>query len=683
MDAEILRLEGLIRSHDGTVNDLRAWHGLTAISAERQLLEIMGQFINNHFVTYVWKSRNWLDDDGGLSRSEAERLAANMEYRELMRWKEILLDPHGTFLDLLTASIESPAMIIYLDTIENGKEQPNENYGRELMELFCMGVDNGYDQDDIEEMARVWTGWRIIEAHPDDLQPIPDPYVQSALLNTGSVDWLYLKGVAEPEADWNQLSYETDGKGWLNGQTGIGYGDGDDTTVLDDMRNQYTSLYFRHVLAVPVASEVKELTIRIFIDDGYIAYLNGVEIGRHFAGNEGQVFAFDDTATDFESNGSWTTILIDNEARSLLADGDNLLAVHGLNGSRGSSDFSFEVEILEGPKPVYRAYFDSTDHDEEEKVLFPERKVDARFGEPYAGMDYELTIPATPGGDGRLEGYTTIAHLANLPHTMEFISSKLCRLFVHEDFDIGYYYNLSEISDEAALIRACMAAWDTPASDGRKGNIRNVLRVIFESDLFRSQQAARHKVKTPFEYTVSAIRALRADLGVNGFSASTDGYDLINPMDRLGMELFARSQPNGWPEDGSEWVDTGTIAERLRFTQNLLMPASNPEKQSDFGSSSVDNVCDPLALLSERLTVAEQREAPAVVDFFLELLFPAVGTGNLSLEREECFRLLNSDESGTPDSSMFSTLALGSAAYEERVRSLVSLLLCSPKFNEQ
>src|SRR5216117_643575 len=52
-------------------------------------------------------------------------------------------------------------MIIYLDTILSSRSAPNENYGREILELSTMGVDNGYVQQDIVELARVWTGWSM------------------------------------------------------------------------------------------------------------------------------------------------------------------------------------------------------------------------------------------------------------------------------------------------------------------------------------------------------------------------------------------------------------------------------------------------------------------------------------------------------------------------------------------
>lgn len=64
----------------------------------------------------------------------------------------------GSFRDLLTAVAKDPAMLVFLDATYNVKGAPNENFGREVMELFTMGVGN-YTEDDIREAARAFTGW--------------------------------------------------------------------------------------------------------------------------------------------------------------------------------------------------------------------------------------------------------------------------------------------------------------------------------------------------------------------------------------------------------------------------------------------------------------------------------------------------------------------------------------------
>ncbi len=67
----------------------------------------------------------------------------------------------GNFRDFVEAMGKNPAMLIYLNGAINVAGQPNENYARELMELFTMGESNGYTQNDIVEVARALTGWRV------------------------------------------------------------------------------------------------------------------------------------------------------------------------------------------------------------------------------------------------------------------------------------------------------------------------------------------------------------------------------------------------------------------------------------------------------------------------------------------------------------------------------------------
>ncbi|MEP6664369.1 MAG: DUF1800 family protein [Verrucomicrobiota bacterium] len=146
-----------------TMNDFRALHILRAVGAKRQLLEILLQFFENHFVTQYSKSVDYFDQFYDDNATET-RIGASFEYLENNRWRNALMNPSCTFYDLLKISAESPAMIIYLDTVTskgNGLNIANENYARELLELFTFGVDNGYAQDDIVAMSRCWTGWTV------------------------------------------------------------------------------------------------------------------------------------------------------------------------------------------------------------------------------------------------------------------------------------------------------------------------------------------------------------------------------------------------------------------------------------------------------------------------------------------------------------------------------------------
>src|SRR2546422_7311634 len=80
-------------------------------------------------------------------------------------YEERAIRPHalGRFRDLLGATARHPAMLIYLDNAQNAANRINENYARELMELHTLGVDGGYTQRDVQELARILTGFVVRE----------------------------------------------------------------------------------------------------------------------------------------------------------------------------------------------------------------------------------------------------------------------------------------------------------------------------------------------------------------------------------------------------------------------------------------------------------------------------------------------------------------------------------------
>jgi len=137
--------------------DLQESKILRAVYSNRQLEEVLVDFWFNHFNVYMEKG--------------ADRYLTTEYEREAIR-------PHvlGKFRDLLEATAKSPAMLFYLDNWQSvGPDTPlalrggpnqqrrglNENCGRELLELHTLGVDGGYTQKDVTEVARCFTGWSI------------------------------------------------------------------------------------------------------------------------------------------------------------------------------------------------------------------------------------------------------------------------------------------------------------------------------------------------------------------------------------------------------------------------------------------------------------------------------------------------------------------------------------------
>ncbi len=529
-----------------TLDDLRAWHVYRAIHSKRQLHEILAQFFQNHFTTQYQKTQDYFDNNFqyGVYTNDNIRtsLALDLHWREHNKLRQALLDPNCTFYDLLKVSVESPAMIIYLDTIVNSKAAPNQNYAREVMELHSMGADNGYIQQDIVDLAKVWTGWRVDKKDPSVANdPFATPLVRTNL-------------------------------------------------------------------------------------------------------------------TDFcNATGRWVL------------------------------------------------HYSSANHDTGTKRLFTNGVVAARFGPQFGGGQSNsliLSNTLATGTNGFGEAYKFAQHVSTLPYTMEFVSVKLCRLFVHENFQFGVYdYTAPNLTPEAQLVKDCMTAWNTPAGDGRKGNIRAVLNTIFSSALFRGHGASQQKVKTPLEHAVSAVRALRSvntdtstyfgtPLNYVSSTCDSDGYSISGsggntpPMIRMGnMQLFNKTEPDGYSEYGRLWLNTANLCERMRFVQQLLMPTSSSLKSSDYGNPGLKNTSDPVALLKARLPSASWNNDAVVVDFFLGLLFPGEGAANMGRDRQAAIDHLNSSELGT-SSSPFSGLS-NAAAYDGRVRSMVGFLMSLPRFQEQ
>ena len=147
------------------LQELQSQKLVRAVSSERQLQEVMTDFWFNHFNVFWGKGAN-------------RQLTTGYEMNAIR--------PHalGKFKDLVMATAKSPAMLFYLDNFQSSapdsrmlqrlanrpqarKPGINENYARELMELHTIGVEGGYTQKDVQEVARAFTGWTIDRPRQD------------------------------------------------------------------------------------------------------------------------------------------------------------------------------------------------------------------------------------------------------------------------------------------------------------------------------------------------------------------------------------------------------------------------------------------------------------------------------------------------------------------------------------
>jgi uncharacterized protein (DUF1800 family) len=144
-----------------------------------------------------------------------------------------------------------------------------------------------------------------------------------------------------------------------------------------------------------------------------------------------------------------------------------------------------------------------------------------------------------PGGRGIEDGEQVLDIVARHPATARHIALKLARRFV------------SDTPPPALVDRAAATFTRTD------GDIREVVRTIVTSPEFFSRAAYKSKVKSPFELVVSALRAM------NAAPDTTPRMAMV--VARLGQPLYGHQAPNGYPEVGDSWINTGAILNRINF----------------------------------------------------------------------------------------------------------------------
>ncbi len=181
-------------------------------------------------------------------------------------------------------------------------------------------------------------GWRyalitVIALHSfSDVSPRATADHPDSFLIGRHAEWKYFAEPNAPPADWNQPSFDDDA--WRSGEAGIGYGDGDDRTVLDDMRGRYQSVYIRATFDLKEPRSVRSLYLYLRFDDGFIAYLNGIQVASASVEPTGEGLR----VSNHEIAGYEAFPIRD--ASRLLQPGMNVIAIEGHNATLQSSDFS-------------------------------------------------------------------------------------------------------------------------------------------------------------------------------------------------------------------------------------------------------------------------------------------------------------------------------------------------------
>ncbi len=645
--------------------------------AKNQLQAVLAEFWENHFTTDFDKVAEHFEDlrDSNEERliddDQAEIEAAQVEFAEYQFFYDNAL---GNFGDLLLYSATSPSQLIYLDNVLNKVGEPNENYAREILELFAFGVDNRYTQDDIEQLSKCFTGWQVRKVRHDQRLSYPDSArrpptlasvgsVENVLLDVGP-GWKYFKGITEPSPEgrapttaWTELGF--DDSSWLNGATSIGYGDGDDATTLRDMRRRgnqrgYSTVYLRRKFTLDAPS-AENLFLAIDYDDGYIAYMNGVEFARsenmEGLGSPPRYNRTPRAAHEVDLGTEYVNLA---EVQPLMkpAPEVNVLSVEIRNVEITSSDLSVHPRIVErmsvpgsiensDPSGFWTFRFNPEDHDTDQKVIFE-------------GTPHEMVIPeGREGIEGLRDATDVIDAMVGHPSTAEFISMKLINRFVSDQISLESYKRQSAPKPLIDLMDESIEAW---FSTEPPGNVQTVMQTILDTErpgnAFWSRLAYRSKVKTPVEYINSMIRAL---------DWSLDPEELPEVSEEMGMHLFTRDDPDGWSEYGFDWVSTGGLLERVNFV----------EKLADYNADRYLKDWDVRDFLtSHRLRSAEQ-----IIDYFDELLV----NGKMSQHTRDV--LLRFSE--TTSSGRAAPFVSTRGDYEKRAGELIGLILAMPECHYQ
>jgi uncharacterized protein (DUF1800 family) len=213
-------------------------------------------------------------------------------------------------------------------------------------------------------------------------------------------------------------------------------------------------------------------------------------------------------------------------------------------------------------------------------TMNPRRAAEFEFHPELHDADTKVVLGHTlAAGRGVEDGEEVLDILARDPHTARFIARKLAIRFV------------SDTPPSALVERATQTYLRTD------GDIREVVRTIVTSPEFFSRTAYRSKVKSPFELVASALRAVGAQPDTSMRSAQLVAF--------LGQPIFGHQAPNGWPETGESWMNTGAILNRINFGLAVAggrLPGASVARWSD----------------SERLRDASrEQQVDAVVNAFL------------------------------------------------------------------
>jgi uncharacterized protein (DUF1800 family) len=227
---------------------------------------------------------------------------------------------------------------------------------------------------------------------------------------------------------------------------------------------------------------------------------------------------------------------------------------------------------------------------------------------------------ALPAGGGIEEGETMIRILAHHPSTARHIAFQLCQRLVADDPPKALVERVAKVFLESG------------------GDLRETVRAVVTSPEFSDPQFYRAKMKSPFTYVVSAVRAV---------GGVTDGRALARQLVQMGEPLYLCQPPTGYSDRADAWINSGTLIARLNFALALG------------GDALPGTSAEPRRLISESDAASTEK----TVDALARVLLP----GGLSESTRETIRQRSTDEaSAAVPVSRIAGLILGSPDFQRQ-----------------
>ena len=264
----------------------------------------------------------------------------------------------------------------------------------------------------------------------------------------------------------------------------------------------------------------------------------------------------------------------------------------------------------------------------------PQFKFDERIHDP----DLKIVLGKKIHAGGIKDGEQVIDLLVKNPSTAKFISAKLARRFVSDN-------------PQPALVARMAETFKS--SDG---DIRAVMHTMIYSPEFWSRDAYRAKIKTPFEFVASTVRALGTDVDTS--------MPLVQWVGRIGEPLYQCQPPTGYSDKAETWVNTGALLNRLNFSLALAgnkVRGSRADVPALLGSDSAadsksDSRTDPKQVLDRAVQLfLGGQAAPATVE-----------TLQKRLEDPQVLQAKLDDPIRQVDLAMVAGLVLGAPEFQRR-----------------